>query len=356
MSFRSIVVLLLAGVCGICAVVAILNTSGLSAGKQVDTVPVVVAAVEIHRGETIDPKMIRLVDWPKNLVPPGAILAADQAVERTALMGILKDEPLLAPKIADGSTGHGLAPLITDGMRAFTILTPSDSSGVAGFILPGNRVDVVLTVGGNDELSGGGTATTLLQNIEVLAVGQRLEAPPQNKVEAKEMRSVTLSVTPDQAAKLSLAQTKGTLQLSLRSDVDAATAAVAPVTLKELRFLQNGAQAETPVAAAAVEAPAPEPAAAAPAVAPAPVYQIRMLRGVSGGMVSVTGRQSKSRFVPTADDADVPAVESPAVETPATPTPAVKAPTTPPGDLPPAPVSAPVDTQAPPLNKSASSN
>ena len=295
MSFRSIVVLLLAGVCGICAVVAILNSTGFSSTKGPDTVEVVVAAVEIHRGETIHAKMVRTVDWPKGLVPGGSLLKIEDALDRTALTGILKDEPLLTAKIASGSAGHGLAPLIEDGMRAFTILTPSDATGVAGFIMPGNRVDVVLTVGGSDEASGGGTATTLLQNIEVLACGQRLEAPRENKMESKEMRSVTLSVTPDQAAKLGLAQSKGTLHLSLRGDVDSNTAPVNTVTLKELRFQQMGAMAP---ASDEPKEPEPEIVSEPPAVAmepPLPVYQIRVLRGSTVSSISVKGVRDDRR-------------------------------------------------------------
>ena len=293
MSFRSIIVLLLAGVCGICAVVAILNSTGFSSTKGRDTVKVVVAAVEIHRGETISAKMVRTVDWPKGLVPGGSLLKIEDAVDRTALTGIMQDEPLLTAKIASGTSGHGLAPLIEDGMCAFTILTPSDATGVAGFIMPGNRVDVVLTVGGNDDASGGGTATTLLQNIEVLAVGQRLEVPRENKMESKEMRSVTLSVTPDQAAKLGLAQSKGTLHLSLRGDVDSNTAPVNTVTLKELRFQQMGA-----AALAEPKEEEPEPAAETEpvvAVTPTPVYQIRVLRGSTSGSITVTGVHNDRR-------------------------------------------------------------
>lgn len=289
MTFRSILVLLLAGVCGICAVVAILNTSGFSSGPAADTTPVVVAAIEIRRGETINSKMLKVVDWPKGLVPPGALVKVEQAIDHTALQGILKDEPLLEMKVANDATGHGLAPLIHEGMRAFTILTPSDASGVAGFILPGNRVDVVLAVSGHDEASGGGTATTLLQNIEVLAVGQRLEAPRENKVEPKEMRSITLSVSPDQAAKLSLAQTRGTLHLSLRSDVDELTAPVETVTLKELRFMQLPGTGKPAEEAA--------PAETTPVAAPAPAVQerkrhfIRVLRGSVQDQISVSGVQ-----------------------------------------------------------------
>ena len=88
--------------------------------------------------------------------------------------------------------------------------------GVAGFILPGNRVDVLLSLGeisGTNE-TGGGSTITLLENIEILAVDQKMDAPSDNKVDTKDLRSVTLLVTPQQANRLDLGQNKGMLHLA----------------------------------------------------------------------------------------------------------------------------------------------
>lgn len=310
MTFRSIVVLLLAGVSGLCAAVALLNAGAFSSTGRLETGKVVVAAVEIHRGELITEKMLRLVDWPKAKMPAQSFGKLDDVVGRIAVMGILADDLVFRGKVAKGKDGRGLAPLIPEGLRAFTVLTPTDASLVAGFIVPDHRVDVVLTVTASDETSGGGTATVLLQNVRVLAVGQHLEAPRDNKMAPKEMKSVTLAVTPEEAAKLSLAQTRGTLHLSLRSDTDNATAPVSNVTLRELRFQQGGAAATAdtaavpavaaadvsavPSAALPVEAAAPAapPSTTAPPPPPQPkYYQIRVLRGTGAG--SVTVRQSR---------------------------------------------------------------
>lgn len=312
MSFRSIVVLLLAGVSGLCAAVALLNAGAFSSSGRPQMGKVVVAAVEIHRGELITEKMLRLVDWPKAKMPAQSFGKLEDVVGRIAVMGILADDLVFPGKVAKGKDGRGLAPLIPEGLRAFTVLTPTDASLVAGFIVPDHRVDVVLTVTASDETSGGGTATVLLQNVRVLAVGQHLEAPRDNKMAPKEMKSVTLAVTPEEAAKLSLAQTRGTLHLSLRSDTDDATAPVSNVTLRELRFQQGAAAPSSEAdagAAAAVAAsvtppsPAATPPAAtppaeatAPAAKPAPpppprYYQIRVLRGTGTG--SVTVRQAR---------------------------------------------------------------
>jgi Flp pilus assembly protein CpaB len=112
---------------------------------------------------------------------------------------------------------------------------------VGGFLLPGNHADVLLTTSGSgpNDSTGGGATTTLLQNIKVMAVAQRLDAPDSNKVDPAEVTTVTLLVTPDQAAKLDLGMNKGTLHLSLRNPGDKAEADTRPATMAQLRFHQE---------------------------------------------------------------------------------------------------------------------
>src|SRR5262249_56623723 len=128
-----------------------------------------------------------------------------------------------------------------------TISTTTLASGVAGFILPGSKVDVLLTVTrtGTSDPTGGGQTSTLLQDVEILAVDQLVKAPADNRVDPKELRSVTLLVTPQQAAKLDLGQNKGILHLSLRNPEDHAPAVTRPATLADL-----GLYAEPPQQAA----------------------------------------------------------------------------------------------------------
>jgi pilus assembly protein CpaB len=104
------------------------------------------------------------------------------------------------------------AHLIPAGMRAFTISTPGVTSGVAGLIRPGNKVDVLLTSQDN----GGPLTTTLMKDVKILAVDLRIDAPAENRINPNQLTSVTLLVTPDQAKMLALGQTKGILHLSLR--------------------------------------------------------------------------------------------------------------------------------------------
>jgi pilus assembly protein CpaB len=228
-------------------------------GAASETVPVVVAAVPVNRFTPLTSDMLTTRDFPKDLVPPGSITRMEDALDRVTLNQLVKDEPLLNAMLAARGSGRGMAPGIAPGMRAFTIQTPNVASGVAGFILPGNKVDVLLNI---NEGGAGTLTTTLLQSVEILAVDQRVEAPADNKVDPNQLRSVTLLVTPEQALKLDLGQNRGTLHLSLRNPTDTATVQARPATMAELGVPQA----------------APPPAAIVPQQPPPPPPQIRVIR------------------------------------------------------------------------------
>ncbi len=120
-----------------------------------ENIPVVTAAVDIPRGGTIiDANMIRVESIPKRWANLKAISQMEEAVGRVVTIPILEGEPVLTSKLAAKGAGVGLAAMIPKGMCAFTIQTPTIAAGVAGFILPGNKVDVLLTVkevGGADQ-------------------------------------------------------------------------------------------------------------------------------------------------------------------------------------------------------------
>ena len=178
-------------------------------------VPVVVAVVDLPRGASITPEAVKIKEFPRDLVPAGALSKLEDAVNRVIFVPLTKDEPVLESKLAPKGSGRGLSALIPPGMRAYTVKVPDVAQGVAGFILPGNRVDVLLSLGeisGTNE-TGGGSTITLLQNVEILAVDQKMDAPSDNKVDTKDLRSVTLLVTPQQANQLDLGQIKGMLDL-----------------------------------------------------------------------------------------------------------------------------------------------
>jgi pilus assembly protein CpaB len=160
---------------------------------------------------------------------------------------ILPREPLFKGKLTKENGEGFIASIIKPGMRAFTIETKGPSSSVAGFVRPHDRVDVLVNVRGNqNDETGGGFTTTLLQSVEIIAIDRMLDpdADPLKMVEmwtkGNNLTSVTLEVTPDQAALLSLGQDYGDLSLSLRRMGDTDSAKITPTTMKDIRFLEPG--------------------------------------------------------------------------------------------------------------------
>lgn len=291
MSIRTILLVLLAAVSGLSAAVGVKRFREQPAGPTVETVSILVAAEPLQRGAQVSSASVKVRDYPKELVPEGAITRLDDAVNRAAIIPLAKDDPLVECKLAAKGTGHGVAPLIPKGMRAFTITT-SLVSGVAGFILPSNKVDVLLTITnhGTDDSTGGGSTITLLQNVEILAVDQRVDAPADNKVDPKELRSVTLLVTPQQAAELDLGQNKGTLHLSLRHPMDTAPTVTVPATLKAMHIDQKKPWADWTTNAAATFAKVMakvskekegQPSVSLPASEAPPLAQVQVLKGTN---------------------------------------------------------------------------
>lgn len=287
MNLRTVLVLLLAAVCGISAALGIsrLQIPSSPGGVTQETVKIVVAKVDMSRGHMISPEMLTTAEWPKSVVLEGTITEMDNALDRATLLQFKAGEPILETKLASKGSGRGLAALVPKGMRACTIQASRTASNIAGFLLPGNHVDILLTVRGNfNDGTGGGTTTTLLQMIQVLAVDQRLDAPAENKVDPKNLRSVTLLVTPDQAALLDLGQTLGQLALSLRNPEDKEEARTRPATLADIRYLQQkpvhkqvGNAGDGTIAPAVLELPIED--------AEPQQYKIRTLRGSHAGQV-----------------------------------------------------------------------
>src|SRR5262249_32413516 len=132
--------------------------------EATDTVSVVVAARDVARGVVLTAEQLKTREFPKELVPPGAVTSIDDALDRVVLYALVNDEPILERKLSQKHAKGGLAALVPAGMRAVTIQTPNVAGGVAGFILPGNKVDVLLTMNQQspNDASGGAVTTTLL--------------------------------------------------------------------------------------------------------------------------------------------------------------------------------------------------
>ena len=175
----------------------------------------------------------------------------EKAAGRAVLVPIAAGEPLLTSKVSS-SKGGGLASLIPKGMRAYTIETSSVASNVAGFVLPGNFVDVHVTLKDNYKSNtGGSSAITLLQAVEILAVDQNLDSRRDDEAATRSLqkssrmtratgdssKSVTLLVTPEQATDLDLAQNSGKLSLALRNPADESHKDSRTATLNGIRHL-----------------------------------------------------------------------------------------------------------------------
>ena len=194
---------------------------------------VVVAAIDIDLGTPLTPQMLKLADWPRGSVPNGAtkdIKTLDARVVKTSL---LRGEPVLESKLAPlGATG-GLSAVIGQGNRAMTVRV-NDVVGVAGFALPGNYVDIVVNTEDESvkaENVNKSISKIVLEHIMVLAVAQEQS---RDETKPKVVSAVTLEVTPDQAEKLDLARSVGTLSLVLRNQVDKSLVTTAGSTKKAL--------------------------------------------------------------------------------------------------------------------------
>lgn len=183
--------------------------------EAVELAKVVVATSEIKFGEAIDASMIKVVDWPQDAFPEGAFTAASQVIadgNRRVLTTIFPGEPIITAKITGENGRAGLAGIIANGMRAVTI--PVNSvNGVAGFIQPGDRVDIILTKDGDDNTS----SEVMMSNIKILSVDQN--AGSRNET-AQLANSVTIETDTKGAKKISWGLNVGTLSLSLRGAGD----------------------------------------------------------------------------------------------------------------------------------------
>ncbi|MGU7782969.1 Flp pilus assembly protein CpaB [Burkholderia sp. PU8-34] len=241
---RAITMLIIAMVAGLAAVAFasrwLVRTSS-SAVTQV-----AVATTDLNLGEPLGPNQMRTVSWPTASVPPGAFSDTKELEGRVVRTSLTRGEPVLESKLAPLGTKGGLSAVIGAGNRAITVRV-NDVIGVAGFALPGNYVDVIVNTqepGKTDNQQS--ISKIVLEHILVLAVAQQVS---RDDTAPKVVNAVTLEVSPDQAEKLDLARSVGTLSLVLRNQVDKETMNTGGATKVTLLG--------TPPAPAAAPAPAP---------------------------------------------------------------------------------------------------
>lgn len=237
MQMRALVILVVALIAGLAAVF-LANTmlqqqvSQTAEVAQVKTVPVVAAKVDLKMGTRLDGVMLTVVDWPEDSLPEGTFSSIDQLVGETApivLKTIKKGEAILPYKISPHGARGGLPSKIPEDMRAITIAV-NEVSGVAGFVLPGDYVDVLHTtsIGRKD---GKPVTRVLLQNVQVLGVDQ---LSSEDETKPKVVNAVTVLVTTQEGQKLVLANKVGDLNLLLRNEYDASILEAKTLDLNDL--------------------------------------------------------------------------------------------------------------------------
>lgn len=287
MLFLAVVAILLSGVIAFLAY-RMLKTR---LGATEETMQIVVAADKLNLGTRLAAQHLRLASWPANAPLEGRFTDPKQVIGRGVVVPLSANEPILESKLAPKEAGAGLTSAIPEGMRAVSVKV-DNVTGVAGFVVPGTRVDLIAVgtpntgAGGNNEE----VSKIFLENVEVLAAGQSVERDAQGKP-LKNVQVVTLLVTPEDAQKLALASSETRLRLALRNPLDqehaspvasrkseiyGGASSVAPSTAENspkprvVRYVPRRVQSKPASVAPAVTAPAPPPRA---------TFEVELIKG-----------------------------------------------------------------------------
>ena len=239
------------------------------AAEPLGMTEIVVAVKDLEVGSQIQVDDLRLQEWPTGNVPEGALTTLDQAIERSPMALVLADEPVLERRLAPAGSGFGLSPKVPEGMRAMSVRV-DDVSGLAGFVMPEAKVDVLITGTPSSSNASGQMTRTILSNVRVLSAGEHLT--PDASGRPQKVPVVTLLLAPDQAEMVTLAQSRGRIQLVLRNAKDEEIAQTEGVTESELYGGKRPVQEPRPHPQAPV-------AFVAPAPPPPPEVQVQMIRG-----------------------------------------------------------------------------
>ena len=242
---------------------------------NVPTQPVVVAAADLQLGAELQKDDLAVVQFPQGKAPEGAFANPGELVGRGLIVPVVKHEPILGAKLASKEAGSGLPPVIPEGMRAVSVRV-NEVVGVAGYVLPGTRVDVIATANPTNQPSDT-TSKVVLANVQVLTAGTRME-PDQEKGKPVQVTVVTLLVSPEQAERLALASTEGKIQLALRNPLDQgapATTGVKPAGL----LGATSAVARMSVSSRPASRPRTAPVAEVLPPPPPPAPTVEMIRG-----------------------------------------------------------------------------
>ena len=269
------IAVLLALLAGVGAYRFLSSSSRMAEQSRLQTVGIVVAAVDIPLGSTINPNQVAVSAWPKNSYPKGVLSDPKAAVGRTALRDFTGGEPVVESKLVPLNRSTGLLSLkVPAGFRAFSVKV-NEVVGVGGFIVPDSRVDVVVTTSPSRSSQQEKVSKIILEDIRVLAAGQSTEQKDNKPVT---VNTVTLALTPENAEKLALASNDGIIQLVMRNYAD--NAVVMTGGVDKGRLLSSFRNVPLPTA-------------------PAPVREVRPRRASRAAppTVAVSAPQQKKGYV-----------------------------------------------------------
>ena len=226
---------------------------------------IVAAAKPLDAGTVLAADNLVLIDWPANLPTQGTSAKTDDLIGRSLIYPVAEKQPILTPYLAEPGSGIGLTTKIPQGMRAISVRT-NDVVGVAGFLYPGSHVDLLVSY--RRQKTQELVTQIVLQDVEVLTAGQRMQPDPKGKPETVSV--VTLLLTPQDSAKLALATQEGTIQFVLRNGGDNTKAPPFSIAMLEL----TGGEA-------------PKPLSAKPKAMPANFYEVETISG---------GKRSTEKF------------------------------------------------------------
>ena len=271
-------------------VVALLAGGGLAAGTysylqnvptktvSMPTRPVVVARANLALASELRADDLTTVQWPEGSVPDGAFSDPQQLVGRGLIAAVVQHEPILPGKLASKEAGSGLPPIIPEGKRAVSVKV-NEVVGVAGFVVPGTRVDVMVTLTSRKQQSEDSVTRVVVSNAQVLTAGTKYDQEKAKEGAPIPSTVVTLLVTPEDGERIALAASDGQIMLALRNPLD-----TAPTTTTGVRTAGLlGGQAAAPAApakprVARASAPA-RPVQAEPAPAQPAKYTVEAIRG-----------------------------------------------------------------------------
>ncbi|HEY6357403.1 MAG TPA: Flp pilus assembly protein CpaB [Vicinamibacterales bacterium] len=225
----------------------------------------VVASKAVPVGTMLAPEDLKIVPWPADAQVPGGFSKPEEIVGRGAIESLSENEPVTESMLAPRASGAGLPPTIPPGMRAMAVRV-NDIVSVAGFTVPGTRVDVIVTANtGQDSMS-----RAVLSNIQVLTAGTRMEQE-KNDNQPIATTVVTLLVTPEDAEKLALAANDGSVVLALRNPLDTDETKTSGERMANLMGSPDPAPVRRVVEG--------KPKMVVPVVLPPPAYTIEAIRG-----------------------------------------------------------------------------